>query len=131
MHPMHYLLLIKNNLIKAKCPKHPSLSQHLTKKSTWKDEITPWLFLFFFPIIKVEKSFNNLKKTQRYKHHLLGVHFLTQRQVSNYFIKKNDSNPDNSLMTNWYLGNDSITPHNKSTQNPFEKTEPTLDCHNP
>jgi hypothetical protein len=55
---------LKNHLIRVKCPKHSLLSQNLTKKSTWKDKITPGFFPFFF-IVKVEKSFNNLKKNTK------------------------------------------------------------------
>jgi hypothetical protein len=45
---------LKNHLIRAKCPKQPLPSQHLTKKPTWKDKITP-LFSFFFFLLKWRK----------------------------------------------------------------------------
>jgi hypothetical protein len=64
---------LKIHLIIAKYPKHPSLSQYLTKKKpTWKRQ-NQVISSFFFVMAKI--SFNNLEKLQRHKHPLLAVYF--------------------------------------------------------
>jgi len=90
LNSMHYLLLIKKSFNQSEMSKTPLVIPKFNQKFHMKRQNHPWIlsFLFYLFIVKVEKSFNNLKKTQRYKQQRASYSFfLAQGQVSNYIAR--------------------------------------------